>query len=134
MKRSRFTEEQIIATLREQEAGFAVTELCGKHGLSSPTFYKWKAKYGGLDVRYPAADHTAALSGGGVQSEWRIADVKERRAEQYYARDNDLGFSLNTGIRTAWRLARHGQQGRVNIARIRSRRRTHLERAAERGR
>ncbi|KAF0163027.1 putative transposase [Brevundimonas aurantiaca] len=50
MKRSRFTEEQIIGILREQEAGVPVADLCRKHGLSSPTFYKWKAKYGGMDV------------------------------------------------------------------------------------
>jgi putative transposase len=50
MKRSRFTEEQIIGILREQETGIAVADLCRKHGLSSPTFYKWKAKYGGMDV------------------------------------------------------------------------------------
>jgi putative transposase len=50
MKRSRFTEEQIIGILREQEAGVPVADLCRTHGLSSPTFYKWKAKFGGLDV------------------------------------------------------------------------------------
>ena len=50
MRPSRFTEEQIIGILREQEAGVPVADLCRKHGLSSPTFYKWKAKYGGMDV------------------------------------------------------------------------------------
>ena len=50
MKRSRFSEEQIIAILREQEAGVPVADLCRKHGLSSPTFYKWKAKFGGMEV------------------------------------------------------------------------------------
>ena len=50
MKKARFTEEQIIAILREHEAGSATADVCRKHGISSATFYKWKAKYGGLDV------------------------------------------------------------------------------------
>ena len=50
MKRSRFSEEQIIAILREQEAGVPTAEVCRKHGISSATFYAWKAKFGGMDV------------------------------------------------------------------------------------
>ena len=50
MKRSRFTEEQIIGILNEHEAGASCAELCRKHGMSSGTFYAWKAKYGGMTI------------------------------------------------------------------------------------
>lgn len=50
MKRSRFTEEQIIGMLKEQETGAKTADVCRKHGVSEATFYKWKAKYGGMDV------------------------------------------------------------------------------------
>lgn len=50
MRTSRFSDEQIIAILREQEAGRPTAEVCRKHGVSSATFYKWKAKFGGMEV------------------------------------------------------------------------------------
>ena len=50
MRKSRFTEAQIIGMIKEQEAGLPMAELCRKHGLSPATFYKLKAKYGGMDL------------------------------------------------------------------------------------
>jgi len=50
MRRSRFSEQQIIGILREHEAGLSAAELCRKHGISDATFYKWRTKYGGMEV------------------------------------------------------------------------------------
>ena len=50
MKRSRFSEEQIISVLKEQESGMATGEVCRRHGISPATFYQWKSKFGGLEV------------------------------------------------------------------------------------
>ena len=50
MKKSKFTESQIIGILKEQEQGAKVSDLCRQHGISDATFYKWKSKYGGMNV------------------------------------------------------------------------------------
>ena len=50
MRRSRYTEEQIIGILKEHQAGVGTQDLCRKHGVSDATFYKWRSKYGGMEV------------------------------------------------------------------------------------
>ena len=79
MKRSKFTEEQIIGILREQEAGTKTAELCRRHGISSATFYKWRAKYGGMDAS--------------MMSQMKALEDENRRLKRMYAdvsMQNDL--------------------------------------------
>ena len=73
MKRSRFSDEQIIAIVKEQEAGAKTADLCRKHGISDATFYKWKARYGGLEVS--EARRLRALEGENARLKRLLADA-----------------------------------------------------------
>lgn len=73
MRKSRFTEAQIIGMIKEQEAGLPTAELCRKHGLSPATFYKLKAKYGGMDLS--DAKRLKQLEGENAKLKRLVADV-----------------------------------------------------------
>ncbi|OQP83118.1 transposase [Rhizobium rhizosphaerae] len=71
MKKSRFTEAQIMAVLRQAEGGVPVPELCREHGISSASFYKWRAKYGGMDAS--------------MMSQMEALEEENRRLKRMYA-------------------------------------------------
>ena len=73
MKRSRFTEEQIIGFLKEQESGQKTSDLCRKHGISAASFYKYKARYGGMEVS--KARKLKALEEENVKLKKRLAEA-----------------------------------------------------------
>lgn len=88
MKRSRFTEEQIIGMIKEQEAGMPTAEVCRKHGVSSASFYKYKAKYGGMDVSdarklKALEDENAKLKKLLAESMLEIAVLKDVAAKKW---------------------------------------------------
>ena len=72
MKRSRFTEEQVIKIIEEGKTGISLDELCRKHGISKPTYYNWKAKYGGITI--PEAQRMRTLESENSKLKRLIAD------------------------------------------------------------
>ena len=88
MKKSRYSDSQIISILKQAEAGTPVTELCREHGMSDATFYKWRAKFGGMDVSMMA----------------RMKELEEenRRLKKMYAEERLKAEILNEAITKKW--------------------------------
>ena len=87
MKKSRFTDSQIMAVLKQAEAGTPVLDLCREHGISNATFYKWRAKFGGMDVSLMArmkelADENRRLKKLYVDAQMRALIVEEALAKK----------------------------------------------------
>jgi putative transposase len=88
MKRSRYSDSQIISILKQAEAGNPAAELCREHGMSDATFYKWRSKFGGMDVSMMA----------------RMKELEEenRRLKKMYAEERLKAEILNEAITKKW--------------------------------
>ena len=110
MKRSRFTQEHVIAVLKEHQAGAAVADLCRKHGISDATFYTWRSKYGGMEVS--DAKRLKALRGGERQAQEAAGRVDVGRIDV----EGSVGKKLLTpGSRRAavtWAIEQKGYSRR----------------------
>ncbi len=88
MKKSRFTDSQIIAVLKQAETGTPVPELCREHGISSATFYKWRAKYGGMDAS--------------MMSRMKELEEENRRLKKMYAESQMSADLLKEALAKKW--------------------------------
>lgn len=88
MKKSRFTDSQIIAVLKQAEAGTPVPELCRSHGISSATFYKWRSKYGGMDAS--------------MMSRLKELEDENRRLKKMYAEAQMSADILKEALSKKW--------------------------------
>ena len=88
MKKSRYTDSQIMAVLKQSEAGTPVPELCREHGMSSATFYKWRAKFGGMDASLMA----------------RMKELEEenRRLKKMYAEERIKAEIVQEALQKKW--------------------------------
>jgi putative transposase len=88
MKRSKFSDSQIMAILKQAEAGTPVPELCREHGISSATFYKWRSKYGGMDASMMA----------------RLKELEEenRRLKKMYAEERLKAEIVQEALQKKW--------------------------------
>jgi putative transposase len=88
LKKSRFTDSQILAVLKQAEAGTPVPELCRTHGVSSATFYKWRAKYGGMDAS--------------MISQMKALEEENRRLKKMYAEAQMSADILKEALAKKW--------------------------------
>jgi len=88
MKKSRYSESQIINILKQAEAGAPVPDLCREHGMSSATFYKWRSKYGGMDVS--------------MMSRLKELEEENRRLKKMYAEERLKSETLQEAIEKKW--------------------------------
>jgi putative transposase len=88
MKRSKFTDSQIMAILKQSEAGTPVPELCREHGMSSATFYKWRAKYGGMDAS--------------LMSRLKELEEENRRLKKMYAEERLKAEIVQEALTKKW--------------------------------
>lgn len=88
MKKSKYTDSQIMAILKQAEAGTPVSELCREHGMSSAAFYKWRAKYGGMDASMMA----------------RLKELEEenRRLKKMYAEERLKAEIVQEALQKKW--------------------------------
>lgn len=88
MKKSRFTDSQILGVLKQAEAGTPVPELCRTHGISSATFYKWRSKYGGMDTS--------------MMSRLKALEDENRRLKKMYAESQMSAEILKEALAKKW--------------------------------
>ncbi len=88
MKKSKFTDSQIMAILKQSEAGTPVPELCREHGMSSATFYKWRAKYGGMDAS--------------LMSRLKELEEENRRLKKMYAEERLKAEIVQEALTKKW--------------------------------